>query len=231
MLYTFSLQKLLYTSPSISYSFTNPSFQKFPTKTSRKKPQSLVSNTAQKLISRYIRDTSHSYILKINSPISQRYHHSSSSQQFHSPTDATTVPSVFKERKRGEYSLERIEISSNHFATPTSNTFAVIPISHGWNSPRRSINQPDKRDGFEAQTEEKVEGEKIRTCAHVCLPPPSPLLPQCVDTVAPLDKKPLASRTMYENRINDCATVQIEIAIRIMQITGPAVTFYYLTIA
>lgn len=72
------------------------------------------------------------------------------SQQFHSPTDATTVPSVFKERKRGEYSLERIEISSNHFATPTSNTFAVIPISHGWNSPRRSINQPDKRDGFEA---------------------------------------------------------------------------------
>lgn len=145
--------------------------QKFPTKTSRKKPQPLVSNTAQKLISRYIRDTSHSYILKINSPISQRYHHSSSSQQFHSPTDATTVPSVFKERKRGEYSLERIEISSNHFATPTSNTFAVIPISHGWNSPRRSINQPDKRDGFEAQTEEKVEGEKIRTCAHVCLPP------------------------------------------------------------
>lgn len=50
--------------------------QKFPTKTSRKKPQPLVSNTAQKLISRYIRDTSHSYILKINSPISQRYHHS-----------------------------------------------------------------------------------------------------------------------------------------------------------
>lgn len=30
---------------------------------------------------------------------------------------------------------------------------------------------------------------------------------------------------MYENRINDCATAQIEIAIRIMQITGPAVTF------
>lgn len=48
-------------------------------------------------------------------------------------------------------------------------------------------------------------------CARVSA---SPLLPQCVDTVAPLDKKPLASRTMYENRINDCATAQIEIAIR-----------------
>lgn len=231
MLYTFSLQKLLYTSPSISYSFTNPSFQKFPTKTSRKKPQPLVSNTAQKLISRYIRHFPFLHSKNKFTDLSEISPLPPFSQQFHSPTDATTVPSVFKERKRGEYSLERIEISSNHFATPTSNTFAVIPISHGWNSPRRSINQPDKRDGFEAQTEEKVEGEKIRTCAHVCLPPPSPLLPQCVDTVAPLDKKPLASRTMYENRINDCATVQIEIAIRIMQITGPAVTFYYLTIA
>lgn len=41
-------------------------------------------------------------------------------------------------------------------------------------------------------------GEKIRTVRTcVCLP----LLP-CVDTVAPLDKKPLAFRTMYENRIN-----------------------------
>lgn len=55
-------------------------------------------------------------------------------------------------------------------------------------------------------------GEKIRTVRTcVCLP----LLP-CVDTVAPLDKKPLAFRTMYENRINAerSATAQIEIAIR-----------------
>lgn len=117
-----------------------------------------------------------------------------------SPTDATTVPSVFKASRKKEERIfsPRIEISSNHFATPTSNTFAR---SLTVEQPRRSINQPDKRDGFEAQTEGKSgKIRTVRTCVRLYL------LPQCVDTVAPLDKKPLAFWTMYENRINAGST-------------------------
>lgn len=126
------------------------SHQKFPTKTSRKKSEPVVSNTIQKLISRYTwyfsflhsknKFTDLSKISPSRFP-PNNFIHRRMQQRSHRSS---------KQRKRGEYSLERIEISSNHFATPTSNTFAVIPISHGWNSPRRSINQPDKRDGFEA---------------------------------------------------------------------------------
>lgn len=186
-------------SPSIFHIF-HKSPKKFPNKTDQEKSWTArLSFQIQfkKLISRYVilpflySKSKFTDLSKISSALSPTVS---------SPTDATTVPSVFKASRKKEERIfsPRIEISSNHFATPTSNTFAR---SLTVEQPRRSINQPDKRDGFEAQTEGKSgKIRTVRTCVRLCLPP------QCVDTVAPLDKKPLAFWTMYENRINTGST-------------------------
>lgn len=144
---------------------------KFPRKIPKNSSNDCPWNAVQKLYfdSRY----SYCYVLEINCLSSETSR--TVSRSFRSTFDRYAISG--SERKREREISPRIEISSNHFVDPTSNTFTASSVSATVASLHKSAKQ---RDECDAQTQRKE--NDVCTC-----------LVECVGTMRRLIKRHLLS--------------------------------------